>query len=148
MPEVLTGLLRDSLGFQGLVVTDALDMGALVSAYGAGEAAVLALIAGADLLLQPAGAANAVSAIVRAVEAGRVSEARLDRSVRRVLALKQRLGLFERRTVPLDSVSANVGSAAHWQVARDVAARSVVLLKDSARSARRAPPRRRAGSRS
>ncbi|MGH7518773.1 MAG: glycoside hydrolase family 3 protein [Gemmatimonadales bacterium] len=131
MPEVLTGLLRDSLGFRGLVVTDALDMGALVSAYGAGEAAVLALIAGADLLLQPAGAANAVSAIVRAVEKGRITEERLDRSVRRVLALKQRLGLFERRTVPLDSVSANVGSAAHWQTARDVAARSVVLLKDS-----------------
>ncbi|MGH7631244.1 MAG: glycoside hydrolase family 3 protein [Gemmatimonadales bacterium] len=131
MPEVLTGLLRDSLGFQGLVVTDALDMGALVSAYGAGEAAVLALIAGADLLLQPAGTANAVRAIVRAVETGRLSEERLDRSVRRMLALKQRLGLFERRTVPLDSVSANVGSAAHWQVARDVAARSVVLLKDS-----------------
>ncbi len=131
MPEVLTGLLRDSLGFQGLVVTDALDMGALVSAYGAGEATVLALVAGADLLLQPAGAANAVAAIVRAVESGRVSEERLDRSVRRVLALKQRLGLFERRTVPLDSVSANVGSAAHWAVARDVAARSVVLLKDS-----------------
>jgi beta-N-acetylhexosaminidase len=132
MPEVLTGLLRDSLGFQGLVVTDALDMGALVTAYGAGEAAVLALLAGADLLLQPAGTANAVGAIVRAVETGRVSEERLDRSVRRVLALKQRLGLFERRTVPLDSVSLNVGNAAHWQVARDVAARSIVLLRDSA----------------
>jgi beta-N-acetylhexosaminidase len=132
MPEVLTGLLRDSLGFEGLVVTDALDMGALVRAYGAGEAAVLALIAGADLLLQPAGTANAVNALMRAVESGRVSEARLDRSVRRVLALKQRLGLFERRTVPLDSVGAVVGSAAHWQTAREVAARSVVLLKDSA----------------
>jgi beta-N-acetylhexosaminidase len=131
MPEVLTGLLRDSLGFQGLVVTDALDMGALVSAYGAGEAAVLALAAGADLLLQPAGAANAVNAIVRAVESGRITEERLDRSVRRVLALKQRLGLFERRTVPLDGVSGNVGNAAHWQIAREVAARSIVLLKDS-----------------
>ncbi len=132
MPEVLTGLLRDSLGFEGLVVTDALDMGALVSAFGAGEAAVLALIAGADLLLQPAGTANAVGAIERAVESGRISRERLDRSVRRVLALKQRLGLFDRRTVSLDSVSPRVGSAAHWQIARDVAARSVVLLKDSA----------------
>jgi beta-N-acetylhexosaminidase len=131
MPEVLTGLLRDSLGFQGLVVTDALDMGALVSAFGAGEAAVLALAAGADLLLQPAGAATAVNAIVRAVESGRISRERLDRSVRRVLAVKQRLGLFERRTVPLDAVTANVGSAANWTTAREVAARSVVLLKDS-----------------
>ena len=132
MPEVLTGVLRDSLGFQGLVVTDALDMGALVTAYGAGEAAVLALLAGADLLLQPAGAATAVGAIVRAVQAGRMSEARLDRSVARVLALKQRLGLFARRTVPLDSVTAVVGSAPHWEAAREAAARSIVLLKDSA----------------
>jgi beta-N-acetylhexosaminidase len=131
MPEVLTGMLRDSLGFTGLVVTDALDMGALVSAYGAGEAAVLALIAGADLLLQPAGAATAVNAIVRAVETGRISGERLDRSVRRVLALKQRLGLFEHRAVSLDSVSRIVGSAAHWQAAREVAGRSIVLLKDS-----------------
>jgi beta-N-acetylhexosaminidase len=132
MPEVLTGLLRDSLGFQGLVVTDALDMGALVSAYGAGEAAVLALAAGADLLLQPAGTANAVNAIARAVESGRITPERLDRSVRRVLALKQRLGLFERRTVPLERVAATVGSAAHWETAREVAARSIVLLRDSA----------------
>jgi beta-N-acetylhexosaminidase len=132
MPEVLTGLLRDSLGFQGLVVTDALDMGALVSAFGAGEAAVLALGAGADLLLQPAGTANAVNAVVRAVEAGRITRARLDRSVRRVLELKQRLGLFERRTVPLDGVTASVGSAANWTTAREVATRSIVLLKDSA----------------
>ncbi|HET8622908.1 MAG TPA: glycoside hydrolase family 3 N-terminal domain-containing protein [Gemmatimonadales bacterium] len=131
MPEVLTGLLRDSLGFQGLVVTDALDMGALVSAYGAGEAAVLALLAGADLLLQPAGAGTAVTAIVRAVESGRISRERLDRSVRRVLGLKHRLGLFERRTVPLEGVTASVGSAANWATAREVAARSIVLLKDS-----------------
>jgi beta-N-acetylhexosaminidase len=95
------------------------------------SAAVLALIAGADLLLQPAGAAAAVSAIVRAVETGRVSEERLDRSVRRVLALKQRIGLFEQRTVPLEHVTRLVGSAPHWQAAREVAARSIVLLKDS-----------------
>jgi beta-glucosidase-like glycosyl hydrolase len=92
---------------------------------------VLALIAGADLLLQPAGAATAVHAIVRAVETGRISGERLDRSVRRVLALKQRLGLFEHRAVSLDSVSRIVGSAAHWQAAREVAGRSIVLLKDS-----------------
>ncbi|HEU5170403.1 MAG TPA: glycoside hydrolase family 3 N-terminal domain-containing protein [Gemmatimonadales bacterium] len=144
MPEVLTALLRDSLRFEGLVVTDALDMGALVNAYGAGETAVLALLAGADLLLQPASPEAAVDAIVRAVETGRVSRARLDRSVRRVLALKQRLGLFRRRTVPLDGVPGVVGSEANWQTAREVAARSVVLLHDSLGTldALRAGPRR------
>src|SRR2546428_565552 len=64
---VLTGLLRDSLGFRGLVVTDALDMGAIVSKYGAGEAAVRAFLAGADLLLIPADADSAASALTAAV---------------------------------------------------------------------------------
>jgi len=100
-PAVLTGLLRDSLHFQGLAVTDALNMSGLVSGYGATEAPVLAFIAGADLLLQPADPRATVDAIERAVRGGRISEARLDRSVRKVLALKQRLGLFTQRTVAL-----------------------------------------------
>lgn len=132
VPGILTGLLRDSLGFPGLVITDALDMGGLASGYGGPEAAVLALLAGADLLLQPSDPRAAVEAVVRAVETGRLSESRVDRSVRRVLALKQRLGLFERRTVPLDQVPRVVGNAEHQAVARAVAQRSIVLLKDSA----------------
>jgi beta-N-acetylhexosaminidase len=130
-PGILGGILRDSLGFEGLAVTDALDMGALVSAYGPGEAAVLALEAGADLLLQPADPAAAVAAVVQSVESGRVSEARLDRSVRKLLAIKERLGLFRRRLVPLDSVPAAVGVRANLAVAGEVAARALVLVRDS-----------------
>ncbi|HSE28591.1 MAG TPA: glycoside hydrolase family 3 N-terminal domain-containing protein [Gemmatimonadales bacterium] len=130
-PGVLGGILRDSLGFEGLAVTDALDMGALVSAYGPGEAAVLALEAGADLLLQPADPAAAVAAVVQSVESGRVSEARLDRSVRKLLGIKERLGLFRRRLVPLDSVPAAVGVRANLAVAGEVAARALVLVRDS-----------------
>src|SRR3989449_8024120 len=95
---ILTGLLRDSLHFQGLVVTDALMMGAIASRYGAGEAAVRAFVAGSDLLLMPADPDSALNAMVAAVDAGRVSPARLDASVRRVLEVKRRLGLFARRT--------------------------------------------------
>jgi beta-N-acetylhexosaminidase len=130
-PGILGGILRDSLGFEGLAVTDALDMGALVSAYGPGEAAVLALEAGADLLLQPSDPVAAVEAVIRAVETGRVSEARLDRSVRKLLAIKERLGLFGRRLVPLDSIPAVVGTRANLAVAADVAQRAVVLVRDS-----------------
>ncbi|HQR18267.1 MAG TPA: glycoside hydrolase family 3 N-terminal domain-containing protein [Gemmatimonadales bacterium] len=130
-PSLLTGLLRDSLGFDGLVVTDALDMGAVVKEYGVGEAAVLALLAGADLLLQPADPGAAIDAVVAAVEQGRVTQARLDASVRRVLELKRRLGLFKRRTVPLDGVMDAVGTAEHQLIARDVTARSLVLVRDS-----------------
>src|SRR6266704_3475613 len=77
-PAVLTGLLRDSLHFQGLVVTDALMMGAIATKYGAGEAAVRAFLAGSDLLLMPADPDSALNAMVAAVAAGRVAPGRLD----------------------------------------------------------------------
>lgn len=130
-PEILTGILRDSLGFTGLIITDALDMGGVVSAYGAGEAAVSALLAGSDILLMPTDPVEAVRAIVRAVDEGRVSRARLDASVRRVLELKRRLGLFGRRLVNVDSVGHVVARRAAQERAAAASARSVVLLRDS-----------------
>ena len=131
-PGILTGVLRDSLGFRGLTVTDALNMGALVSSFGPGEAPVLAFEAGADMLLQPADPAVTIDAMERAVRSGRISEARLNQSVRRILVLKQQLGLFRRRLVPLDSVPDVVGRADFMASAREVAARSIVLARDSA----------------
>jgi len=130
-PSILTGVLRDSLGFSGLVVTDALDMGAIIKTYGAGESAVLALLAGADLLLQPSDPGAAIDAVVAAVESGRVSQERLDRSVRRILEMKQRAGLLDGRGVPLGGVMDSVGTAAHQAVARDVTARSLVLVRNA-----------------
>src|SRR6266568_2390406 len=127
---VLTGLLRDSLHFQGLVVTDALMMGAIVAKYGAGEATVRAFLAGSDLLLMPADPDSAVNAMVAAVEAGRISRERLEQSVRRVLEIKRRLGLWERRTVALDSIMRVVGSKPLQDAANDVAARALALVRD------------------
>lgn len=128
-PEILTGVLRDSLGFRGLVVTDALNMAGVANQYGA-EAGVRAFLAGADLLLQPADPAAAIEAMAAAVERGEITAERLDRSVRRVLALKRALGLFQRRTVVLDSVPAIVGNAAFRATAAGIAARSIVMVKD------------------
>ena len=110
-PNVLTGILRDSLGFHGMIVTDALNMAGVADAYGA-EAGVRAFLAGADLLLQPADPRAAIDAMERAVASRQITPERLDTSVRRVLEAKRALGLFARRTVPLDSVPAIVGSAA------------------------------------
>src|SRR6266487_2474510 len=104
---VLTGLLRDSLKFKGLVVTDALQMGAIVAKYGAGEAAVRAFEAGSDLLLMPADPDSAIASMLAALQSGRISPARLDASVRRVLEIKRGLGLFERRTVDRKSTRLN-----------------------------------------
>ena len=130
-PAVLTGLLRDSLHFQGLVVTDALMMGAIATKYGAGEAAVRAFVAGSDLLLMPADPDSALNAMLAAMAAGRVSPARLDASVRRVLEIKQRLGLFAHRTVPLDSLPSTVGVRRFRDEARDIAVRALTLVRDS-----------------
>lgn len=130
-PNILTGILRDSLGFKGMIVTDALNMAGIADTYGA-EAGVRAFLAGADLLLQPADPRAAIDAMERAVASRMISPERLDSSVRRVLEAKRALGLFARRTVPLDSVPAIVGSAAFQADAAAIAARSIVMVKDSA----------------
>jgi len=127
---VLTGLLRDSLHFHGLVVTDALVMGAIVAKYGAGEATVRAFLAGSDLLLMPADPDSAINAMTAAVGAGRISSERLDQSVRRVLEIKRRLGLLERRVVPLDSIMSIVGSKRFQDAANDIAVRALTLVRD------------------
>src|SRR4051812_5574769 len=128
-PNILSGILRDSLGFKGLVITDALNMGGIANLYGA-DAGVRAFLAGADLLLQPADPASAIDAMMAAMSRREITVDRLNRSVRRVLALKQRVGLFERRTVPLDSIPAVVGRAEFREEAREMASRSIVMVKD------------------
>ncbi len=138
--QIMTGLLRDSLNFHGIVVTDALTMGAIVSKFGAGESAVRAFLAGSDLLLMPTDIPDAVDAMVAAVDSGRIPMARLDASVHRVLALKVAAGLFRHRTVPLDSVPVVVGQAAFQHIADDIAQRAVTLVRrgpiDTLRAAR------------
>ena len=128
-PAVMTGILRDSLGFRGLVVTDALTMGAIVQRYGPGESAVLAFLAGSDLLLMPSDPQAAIAAIVAAVDSGRITMDRLDASVRRLLQLKENAGLFRHRTVPLDGVPTVVGKREFTELADEMAARSLTLVE-------------------
>lgn len=127
---VLSGVLRDSLRFGGLVFTDALNMGGLASVGTAGEVAVAAIEAGADVLVQPADPGVVIDAVAAAVASGRLSPERIEASVRRVLALKQRFGLFQRRTIPLDSVPFVVGAPAFQRTADSIAQRSIVLARD------------------
>ena len=101
---VLTGLLRQELGFNGLVVTDALMMEAISASYGPGEAAVLALEAGADLVLMPADADAAIAALVAAVQGGRLSRERLEASAQRRRTALERLPIGP--IVPLQPIEA------------------------------------------
>jgi len=130
--SVLTGLLRDSLRFHGLVVTDALTMGAIVAKYGAGEAAVRAFIAGSDLLLMPANPDSALDAMIAAVTAGRISAERLDASVRRLLEIKRHLGLYGQRFVALPDIMTTVGARHFQTAAQDLAVRALTLVRDTA----------------
>ena len=130
-PPVLTGILRDSLRFKGIIATDALQMGAIVKEVGADEAPVLAFLAGSDLLLMPTDVGQAIDAMVRAVESGRISRARVDQSVRKILTMKEQLGLFPHRGVDLNHVSTVVGRSDFRQIGMDATQRSIVLLKDS-----------------
>jgi len=129
-PRILEGLLREELGFQGLIVTDALSMGGIVRGYGNAQAAVMAVKAGADVLLMPPDIRTAIDAVVAAVERGEIPEERIDRSVRRLLRAKGALRLHERRTVDLDRVADVVGSREHYAVAAEIAARSITAARD------------------
>jgi beta-N-acetylhexosaminidase len=129
---MVTRLLRRELGFNGLVVTDALDMAALAGSGGPGEVAVAAVLAGADVLLKPADPDAVHDALVRAVRAHRLSEARIDASVRRILAAKARLDLESSAAGSPAAVRQTVGAAAHAAAAAEHARRSLVLLRDPA----------------
>lgn len=129
-PEILTGLLRDEMGFDGLVFTDAMDMYAIDRLHPRHEAAVLALEAGADVILMPPSPQAALEGIVTAVEEGRITEDRLDRSVRKVLETKEALGLHRQATVPVEEIARSVGISEHEEVAQEIADRSITLLKN------------------
>ena len=90
--SIVTGLLRNDLGFEGLIVTDALVMGAIANYYGKNEAAVMAVEAGADILLMPLDPEGVVDAVEQAVDAGRLSAQRIQDSVERIWWAKQRIG--------------------------------------------------------
>ena len=128
--EVLTSVLRDQMGFDGLIFTDAMDMSAIARQHSAGEAAVRAVEAGADVILMPPDVAAAVDGIVNAVHSGRLSEARIDASVRRILETKEGLGLPAQRFVALDRIGAVVGVPENIAVADEIAQRSITLLKN------------------
>lgn len=129
-PYFMTRVLRDDMGFRGILFTDALRMGAITDGYGAGEAAVLSLEAGSDVLLAPDGVEATIDAVVRAVESGRLSRERIDRSVRRLLEAKARLGLHRESRVDPTDVARRVGTAEHRAVAEQAAAASVTLVRD------------------
>jgi beta-N-acetylhexosaminidase len=128
--KVLTGLLREELGFNGLVVTDAMDMLGLAKQFSSGEASVRAIEAGADVLLMPPDPDAAIRAVLSAIERGRISKQRIDQSAARVLEAKVRVGLFKKKLVDLDAISDALDTPDDADRAQSLADRAVTLVRN------------------
>jgi beta-N-acetylhexosaminidase len=130
--NIMTGLLRDELKFKGLIVTDAMDMGGVTSQFAPGDAAVRAVEAGADVLLQLPVPDAAMASLEEAVKSGCIPAARIDESVRRILQAKSRLGLDKERLVDIDHLNEKFARPEYEAQAQGIADRGVTLLRDNA----------------
>jgi len=128
---VMTDLLRNTMKFDGLLVTDALDMNGVLGGITMGEATIRAVEAGNDVLLMPTDARVSIRSVAEAVRAGRLTEARIDESVRKLLMAKHEFGLNINRLVNVEEVRAHVGTVANTAPARAAAEKAITLVRDS-----------------
>ena len=131
-PKVIDELLRHDLGFDGIVVTDALDMSGLTIYFTQGEEGVRAVEAGADMLLKPSDPDAVLKGVREAVQSGRLTERRIEESARRILAAKYDLGLVKQRITPLEQIDRIVSSNEAVQLAQEIAEHAVTLVRDDA----------------
>lgn len=129
-PKISNDILRKELGFKGIITTDSMEMGAIKKNYSDEKSAVLAVKAGADIVLLPNDAKKAIDTIEAAVRNGELSEARIDESVRRLLSAKYRLGLSENRFVDLAKVNEKIEKTENVREANATAEKSITLLKN------------------
>jgi beta-N-acetylhexosaminidase len=134
--KILTGLMREEMGFKGVIVTDAMNMGAIADHFGPVDAAIRAVKAGADILLMPVGIVDVANGLYDAVNSGEISEDRLEQSVERVLTLKLNRGIVKAEVEKsIDEKVANaiqiVGSAEHKSIEKEAAAKSITLVKNN-----------------
>ncbi len=129
-PAILTGLLRGEMGFQGLIVTDAMEMGGVTNAFGPAEAALKAIQAGCDIVLLPLEPETVVESLREAVRKGVLTRERIDASVRRILEAKARLGLHRQRLVDIASLPSKLGTKAFTEQAAKTFEAAVTLVKN------------------
>jgi beta-N-acetylhexosaminidase len=129
---IVTGVLRTELGFKGLVVTDSMRMGAITSHFEPGEAAIRAILAGADQILMPSDPDAAIAAVLAAVRSGRIPEKRIDESVVRILDVKKRLALYDKGIPFVGKIATIVGTRRHEDLESEIARRSMTLVREAA----------------
>ena len=131
--KIVTGLLREKLGFEGVIISDSLTMKPIKDHYGIEEAAIRTVASGHDLILQDYNSDPLITidALARAVRQGRIPLAQVEQSVRRVWKLKQELGLFRQRLVDSAKIPEVFATKASAGVARRIARESVTLLENT-----------------
>jgi len=128
---ITTGLLRDEWGFDGIIITDGMEMGGLTESTWAGESAVRTVEAGADILLLPMDVDQTIDALVKAVVSGRISEDRINESVKRIWNAKIKLGVFSKtHLLNWTDVEANIGVPSHKSIASIIAEKSITIVKN------------------
>ena len=127
--KITKGILRDNWNYDGLIITDALEMGALSSYTWHGESAVRAVEAGADIVLLPLDTDEAINSILKAVESGRISIERIEESFNRIINAKEKAGLFNNST-NWNSVEQNVKIYQHTKISKKIANESITLVKN------------------
>jgi beta-N-acetylhexosaminidase len=128
--KLATDWIRDRLGFEGILTTDDLWYDHVIDRFGPVEIAVKAVEAGHDVVLKPKDPIATIQGLVNAVKSGRISEARIDRSIRKLLYVKAGLNLHNNRLVDEERVNSLVGTRSHLTLAQEVADRSLTLLKN------------------
>ena len=131
-PTIVTGLLRNELGYDGVVMTDALQMQGVRTLHNDAEIPVLALRAGVDELLMPQNLGLAITGVMAALKNGQLTEERVDQSVTRVLRMKWRRGVFRAPLVDVNEVDGAVGTPQHLAAAQRVTDRTTTLVRNDA----------------
>lgn len=128
--NLIQNILIDELGFEGLIVTDALNMKGITKHFTTEEVALMTVKAGNDLILMPQGETLTIETIENAVRNGEISEERINRSVRKILTTKQWLGIVDERMVAVDGVPQLVNTPYTQELAQRIADASITLLKN------------------
>jgi beta-N-acetylhexosaminidase len=128
--RIITDLIRQEMGFEGLIVTDAMDMGAITGQFSAGQAEAEALLAGNDIILLPQHLPSAVQAIKKMIADGTISVERIDKSVERILRTKYRLGLTQSSTFSTDGLDTYLNSNQALAIKQKITEAAVTLVED------------------
>jgi beta-N-acetylhexosaminidase len=128
--QIISGLLRREMGFKGLIVTDAMDMGGVTALYSPEEAALKAVQAGVDMILKSPEPEVVIEALIQAVKEGELSESKIDESVRRILEAKARLRLHKNRLVNIEKLDKTIAAKQHVALAKKMFENSITLVKN------------------